>query len=167
MKNTAKTLFFGVVAIAGLLVARPAAGDQVSIGLGISNGYGNYFSLGLNSGGRRDCGPRDYGHNDRGYGGPYGGHRPMMGPVCVPAPMYCAPRPIICQPAPVQVVYAPAPVVVETAPVVVQSGYWTEREQNVWIEGYWVEVTDAWGRRVKTWQPGHWEVRRNREWVQQ
>ena len=62
----------------------------------------------------------------------------------------------------------PPPVVVaEPAPVVVApSGYWQERESRVWVEGCWIETFDAYGRRIKQWQPGRWEVRRTREWVQ-
>jgi hypothetical protein len=36
----------------------------------------------------------------------------------------------------------------------------------VWIEGCWVEAIDAYGRRCKQWQPGYWEIRRTREWVE-
>jgi len=63
-------------------------------------------------------------------------------------------------------VMLPAPVVIAPRPVVVQSGYWQEREERVWIEGCWVETFDPYGRRCKSWQPGRWEIRRIREWVE-
>ncbi len=159
MNNRAKTVFFGMVAMAGLLAATPARADHVSVGLGLGDGYGNYFSLGVNSGGR-GYGPshhgdgygRGYGHG--GYG--HGGYGYPARPYCAGAVVY-APRPMVYA-APV--VYAAPP------PVVVQSGYWQEREERTWIEGCWVETTDAYGRRCKMWQPGRWEVRNIREWVQ-
>ena len=89
-----------------------------------------------------------------------------------PRPVYYAPAPVVYAPAPVvyaspaPVVYAqPAPVVYEQPPVVVQnSGYWDEYDNNVWVAGVWVDVTDSWGRRVRQQQPGHWENRHVREW---
>lgn len=165
MKSTATSLFCGVVAMAGLLVARPAAADRVSVGLGFSNGYGDYFSLGINSGGRSGCGPAHHGGY---YGAPYArgpfGPAPCMARTVVVAPYCPRPAPVIVAPCPAPVVVAP--VVVTPAPVVVQSGYWADRDENVWVEGEWVEMTDAWGRRIRTQQPGHWEVRRTRVWVQ-
>lgn len=160
MKNTANSLFYGVVILSGLLAASPAAADRVSVGFGIGNGYGNYFSLGINSGGHSGRGPMHGGY----YADPHRGPgafspAPYVSRQVVVAP-YC-PRP-----APIVVVPCPAPVVVVPAPVAVQSGYWADRDENVWVEGEWVEVTDAWGRRVRTQQPGHWEVRRTRVWVQ-
>lgn len=157
MNNTVKTAFFGVVAATGLLLAGSAKADSVSFGLGISDGYGSSFSFGLNSGGRGHGGPS---HHGGGYG--HGGDvRLGFGyaarPPC-PPPIVYAPRQVVYVQQPV--VYAPPP------PVVVQSGYWQEREERTWIEGCWVETVDAYGRRCKMWQPGRWEVRRIREWVQ-
>jgi hypothetical protein len=74
--------------------------------------------------------------------------------------MIYAPRPVVCVPPPV--VCAP-----HVRTVVVNSGYWLEREARVWVEGFWSESVDAYGRRCRVWQPGRWEIRRTREWVQQ
>ena len=92
-------------------------------------------------------------------GGPGGGHDRGPGPGHHEMRGGCVPRP--CFGISLFSLFAPPP-----ATVVVQTGYWREREERVWIEGYWVESTDSWGRRVKTWQPGYWETRRIREWVQ-
>jgi hypothetical protein len=152
MKMRIEAAFFGVVAMAGLLAATPAKADRVSVGLGFSNGYGNYFSLGVNSGGR-GCGPSHHGYGHGHSRGGYG-YGPRFSTAVV-----IAPRPVVY--AAPQVVYAAPP-----PPVVVQSGYWQEREERYWVEGCWVDSFDAFGRRCKTWQTGRWEVRRIREWVQ-
>ena len=154
MSNTIRAMFFGVAALTGVWATGQAKADHVSVGLGLGDGYGNYLSLGVNSGGRHDCGPRYVGGS-------------CMGPravIVAPAPVVYAPAPVVyVQPAPV--VYAPAPVVYAPAPVAVQSdGYWVESDNNVWIAGVWVDVTDSWGRRVRQQQPGHWEQRHSREW---
>ena len=151
MNSTVKTAVLGLVAVAGLLVVPPAKADHVSVGLGVSDGYGSYFSFGLNSGGGGHGGPSRHGEGYGGRGGcdRRGGYGYAVRPSC-PAP----------------VVYAPRVVYVQPAPVVVQNGYWQEREERYWIEGSWVEALDAYGRRCKMWQPGRWEVRRIREWVQ-
>lgn len=149
MNSTVKTTFWGLVAVAGLLVATPAKADRVSFGLGISDGYGSTFSFGLNSGGRGYGGPSYHGD---GYGRSRGDLRVGCGYAVRP-------------PCPPAVVYVPRPVVY-ASPVVVQSGYWQERDERYWIEGNWVETFDAYGRRCKMWQPGRWEIRRIREWVQ-
>ena len=137
MKTTANTVLFGLVALAGLLAAGPAMADRLNFGLGISNGEGGFFSFGLSNGDR---------HGGHGY--------PSH---CAPRPGYYMPPPVICLPPPVVYVSRPA----------VQSGYWVEREQRVWVEGFWLQSVDAYGRRCKTWQPGRWEISRTREWVQQ
>ena len=169
MKHTVQTTLLGITAITvGLLAAGSAQADRVSVGLGLSDGYGNFLSVGVNNGWHRGCGP-----------GYYGGVCLAPRPVVVqPAPVvYAQPAPVVyAQPAPVvyaqppaPVVYAqPAPVVyAQPAPVVVQpSGYWVETDNTVWIAGGWVEVTDAWGRRVRQQGPGHWEHHRGREWRQ-
>jgi hypothetical protein len=149
MNKRARATFFGTVIVAGLLAAVPARADRVSVGLGVSNG-GGFFALGINSG---------RGHH------PHPGHfHHRRHPVPHPRPFGCPP-PVIVAPPPV--VVAPAPVVVAPAPVVVAPrGYWREREERVWIEGCWVEAIDAYGRRCKQWQPGYWEIRRTREWVE-
>ncbi|MEI7902093.1 MAG: hypothetical protein WCK89_17710 [bacterium] len=151
MNNTVKRAFFGMVAMSGLLAATPAKADHVSFGLGIGAGAGNFFSFGMNNGGHGHGGA--YGHYE-GYGRGY-----VMRPACPPAVVYAPPPVVYAAP---RVVYVPAP-----PPVVVQSGYWQEREERTWIEGNWVETFDAYGRRCKMWQPGRWEIRRIREWVQQ
>lgn len=43
-------------------------------------------------------------------------------------------------------------------------GYWDHRTVRVWIPACW-EVRYDYGRRVKIYIPGHYEVRRERVWV--
>jgi len=142
MNKTVKTTVLGVVAMAGLLAAGPARADRVSFGLGVGEG-GSFFSLGVSGG--------DGHHGGRGH------HRPPA--TCLPPappPPMCYPRPWVCAP----------PIAYVAAPVVVPRGYWREREERYWIEGCWVETFDPYGRRCRQWQPGRWEIRRIREWVQ-
>jgi hypothetical protein len=149
MNNTVKATFFGAVAMAGLLVAGPAKADRVNFGLGVGDG-GSFFSLGVSGGGHGHGGYRGPAHHGHGYGpARYG-----FGYTVLPPPVFCAPPPVV--------VYAPPPPV-----VVAPRGYWQEREERVWLEGCWIETFDAYGRRCKQWQPGRWEIRRTREWVQQ
>jgi len=143
--NTMKHVaIFGAAIVAVLLLAVPARADRVSVGLGVGSG-GGFFALGINSGGR---GPtRHPGHFHH-----HGRPMPHLHPFgYLPPPVIIAPPPVVVAPAPV---------------VVVPRGYWQEREERVWIEGCWVETVDAYGRRCKQWQPGRWEIRRTREWVE-
>jgi hypothetical protein len=160
MKRQAASVFWVLVAGVSLWAAGPASADAFSFGLGVSNGQGGFFSLGVSNMGGRHSGGGHYRHGYRGHCAP-----PPV--VCAPVPVVCAPRPVVCVPPPV--VDAPAPVVYAPAvqTVVVNSGYWVEREQRVWVEGVWIESVDAFGRACKTWQPGRWEIRRTREWVAQ
>lgn len=141
MKKTDRTVFTILLTLTALLAAAPAKADRFSFGLGVSD-RGSFFTLGVSNG--HGCRPAPACPPPRHY------HRP---------PVVCAPRPVF---VPEPVVYAPPPVV---QTVVVSRGYWVEREENVWIEGCWVETFDAFGRRCKQWQPGRWELRRTREWV--
>ncbi len=151
MKNTTQAAIGILVAAACVLATGTARADRVSFGLGISGGDGSFLALGVNHGGR--------GH--RGGGGPRRGwHGPRVPHVGVRLGF-----PPACPP-PVPVVVAPPAIVYAPAPVVVRRGYWQEREERVWIEGCWVETFDPYGRRCKTWQPGRWEIRRTREWVE-
>jgi len=136
--NTMKHVaIFGAAIVAVLLLAVPARADRVSVGLGVGSG-GGFFALGINSGGR---GPtRHPGHFHH-----HGRPMPHLHPFG----------------------YLPPPVIIAPPPVVVAPrGYWREREERVWLEGCWVEAVDAYGRRCKQWQPGRWEIRRTREWVE-
>lgn len=151
MKNTTQTAFGVLVAAACVLTIGTARADRVSFGLGISGGDGSFLALGVNNGG----------HGHRGFDGPRRGWHGPRGPhvgVRLGFPLACPP--------PVPVIVAPPAVVYAPAPVVVQRGYWQEREERVWIEGCWVETVDPYGRRCKMWQPGRWEIRRIREWVE-
>lgn len=141
MKKTDKTVLATLLTLTALLAATPAKADRFSFGFGAGNG-GSFFTLGVSNG--RGCRPAPACPPPR-----HHYHRP---------PVVCAPRPVFYAP----VVYAPPPVV---QTVIVNRGYWVEREQNVWVEGCWVETFDAFGRRCKQWQPGRWELRRTREWV--
>lgn len=137
MNKMTQAAFFGTVIVTGLLAVAPARADRVSVGLGIGNG-GGFFALGINGGrGGHARHPGRFHHHDR--------------PMPHPRPFGCLPPPVIIAPPPV---------------VVVPRGYWQEREERVWIEGCWVETVDAYGRRCKQWQPGRWEIRRTREWVE-
>jgi len=165
MRNAIRTTVFSVAAMASLLAAGSAKADRVSVGLGLGDGYGNFLSLGVNTGGRHGCAP--------GYvGGMCLAPRTVVvapAPVVyAPAPMvYAQPAPVVYTPAPVVYATAPAPVVYASTPVVVQNeGYWVESDNNVWVTGVWVDVTDAWGRRIRQQQPGHWEQHHSREWRQ-
>ncbi|HRR34675.1 MAG TPA: hypothetical protein P5026_11285 [Kiritimatiellia bacterium] len=144
MNKMTHKAFFGAFMAAGLLAAMPARAGRVSVGLGVGNG-GGFLALGINSGG--------HAHHR-----PVPGHFRRAHPVPHPRPFGCLPP---------RVIVAPPPVVVAPAPVVVAPrGYWQEREERVWVEGCWIETVDAYGRRCKQWQPGRWEVRRIREWVE-
>ena len=136
--NTMKhTAIFGAAIVAVLLLAVPARADRVSVGLGVGSG-GGFFALGINSGGR---GPTRHPGRFHHHGRPM----PHLHPFG----------------------YLPPPVIIAPPPVVVTPrGYWREREERVWLEGCWVEAVDAYGRRCKQWQPGRWEIRRTREWVE-
>lgn len=150
MKTRESTVLFVLVALTGLLAAGPARADRFSFGFGVSNGEGSQMAFGLSSGG--------HGHEGRSYHGHgHGDTRLGFGYSMCPPPVVFAPRPF-CRPAPV-VCLPPPPV------VVVRSGYWQERDERYWVEGYWSETTDACGRRCRVWQPGRWEIRRIREWV--
>jgi hypothetical protein len=139
-KNLALTAI--LLSLVGVMAAGDVWASRVSIGLGVHSG-GNFFALGVNSGG----------HRHHCHVPPARFCRPCPPPVVFAPPVVCAPP----------VVYAPPPVV--CAPVVVTAGRWVEREERVWIEGCWLESVDAYGRRCKIWQPGRWEIRRIREWV--
>ena len=41
-----------------------------------------------------------------------------------------------------------------------------DQEERIWVEGCWLQSSDGYGRLIRTWQPGHWEIRRTRVWVQ-
>ena len=47
-----------------------------------------------------------------------------------------------------------------------RSGYWTERTVRVWVPERSVWSVDRWGRRVRHCEPGHYEYRRERVWVE-
>lgn len=160
--------------MAGLLVARPAAADHVSVGVGLSTGNGTALAIGVNTGGR---GPGPIIARPAPIvvaPAPVVVAQPVPVVVAQPAPIVVTPAPVVvAQPAPV--VVAPASVVVaQPAPVVVaqpatvvvaqNTGYWVDVDNQVWVEGVWLEVTDAWGHRVRQRGPGHWETRHNREW---
>ncbi|MDD4174797.1 MAG: hypothetical protein GX748_03085 [Lentisphaerae bacterium] len=144
MNTMNQAAFFGTVIVAGLLLAVPARADRVSVGVGVGSG-GSFFALGINGGGR---GPARHPGRFHHHG------RPMPHPHSfgyLPPPVIFALPPVMMAPAPV---------------VVAPRGYWREREERVWLEGCWVEAVDAYGRRCKQWQPGRWEIRRTREWVE-
>ena len=113
----------------------------VSVGIGTDGpGRGPAVAVGIHDGfgprGPGMCGPR----------------RPRPAPR--PEPVYCPPPP-----APIQVI-TPAPVVVQP------RGYWQDRVVQVWVEGYWLDQVDAYGRPCRVWQPGHYENRTTRVWVE-
>ena len=142
MNNTAKTVLCGLVAATCVMLADTARADRVSFGLGIGDGV-NFFSLGVNSRASTCYGPR-----------------PVV--VAPPPVVYVQPAPIVyTQPAPV--VYAQQPAAVVYAQ---PGGYWVEADNRVWVEGLWIDFTDAWGRHGRRQQPGHWETRHIREWRQ-
>lgn len=62
--------------------------------------------------------------------------------------------------------YCPPPprVVVETG-YHARRGHWEWVSVRAWVPGCWVVVRDDHGRRVRTWNRGHYEHRRERVWV--
>ena len=57
--------------------------------------------------------------------------------------------------APPTVVYAPAPA----------RGYWKEVTLKTWVPERWVMNRDRWGRSVRVCEPGHFDYRTDRVWV--
>lgn len=55
---------------------------------------------------------------------------------------------------------------IEPAPPPRPAPHYEDRQERVWVEGQWVYGTDSWGRRTQVWEPGHWEVRTVRVWVE-
>ncbi len=45
------------------------------------------------------------------------------------------------------------------------AGHYEVRNQQVWVEGAWVYMTDAFGVRQRVWQPGHYETQPVQVWV--
>ena len=131
----------------------PAFAERFSLGVAVAGGRGA-FAFGYQSGVPAVC-PAPV----------------VCAPPVRPAPVVCAPRvvyapaPVVCAPRPVFLRPAPAVCAPPVRTVTVRGGYWLERETRVWVEGYWVEGLDAFGRRSQSWQPGRWEIRRTREWV--
>ena len=87
-----------------------------------------------------------------------------------------APRTTVVYPAtttyvaPVTTTYvAPAPTVVQpvTTTVVQPAGQYVTQQQQVWVEGCWVNQVQANGAVVRVWQPGHYETRSTQVWVSQ
>jgi hypothetical protein len=74
-----------------------------------------------------------------------GHHQPA--PSCPPPPAF---RP--CPPPP--------------PPVCAPAGYWTVRPVRVWVPARWVIRHDACGRPFRWMQPGYYETRHERVWVQ-
>ncbi|MBR4172512.1 MAG: hypothetical protein IKR48_12755 [Kiritimatiellae bacterium] len=55
---------------------------------------------------------------------------------------------------------------IEPAPPPRPAPHYEDRQERIWVEGQWVYGTDSWGRRTQVWEPGHWEVRTVRVWVE-
>lgn len=68
---------------------------------------------------------------------------------------------------------APATTVVQpvvqpvTTTVVQPTGQYVTQQQQVWVEGCWVNQVQANGAVVRVWQPGHYETRATQVWVSQ
>jgi hypothetical protein len=61
----------------------------------------------------------------------------------------------------------PAPVYVAPGPVyVAPRGYWREAPVNVWIPAHWAVRYDQFGQPMNFWEPGRYEVRTQRVWVE-
>ena len=71
--------------------------------------------------------------------------------------------------APTTTYVAPAPAVVQpvTTTVVQPAGQYVTQQQQVWVEGCWVNQVQANGAVVRVWQPGHYETRATQVWVSQ
>jgi hypothetical protein len=69
--------------------------------------------------------------------------------------------------------YHDAPVMVESCPPPRfdrhpprRHGYWEETTVRVWVPGRTVWTVDHCGRSVRRYEPGHYEYRRERVWVE-
>ena len=71
--------------------------------------------------------------------------------------------------APTTTYVAPATTVVQpvTTTVVQPAGQYVTQQQQVWVEGCWVNQVQANGAVVRVWQPGHYETRSTQVWVSQ
>jgi hypothetical protein len=71
-------------------------------------------------------------------------------------------------PPPPEVVYAPPPpeYCPPPPPPPPPTGYWTWSTTRVWVPGRWVVTYDHCGRHYRHWQPGYYEIRRERVWVE-
>ena len=71
--------------------------------------------------------------------------------------------------APTTTYVAPAPTVVQpvATSVVQPAGQYVTQQQQVWVEGCWVNQVQANGAVVRVWQPGHYETRATQVWVSQ
>jgi hypothetical protein len=81
-------------------------------------------------------------------------------PVYRPAPVVVAPAPVVVAPAPA---YCPPP----AAPVVYAParGYWKDVTVKTWVPERWVMSRDRFGRPVRVCEPGHFDYRTDRVWV--
>ena len=125
---------------------------------------GGAFARGWHGGPHHGWGPRPvYHHHHGGYWG-HGGHHfwpgfvgGVIGGAITSTIIDTSPTVVVQHPAVVTqpvVMQQPAPVIVQQpAPVVVQP------QQQVWVEGRYVDQVQANGSTVRVWQPGHYEVR--------
>jgi hypothetical protein len=44
-------------------------------------------------------------------------------------------------------------------------GYWRDVVVNVWVPPHWEIRHNRWGRPIRLWEPGHYEARPQRVWV--
>jgi hypothetical protein len=135
---TKKSWFIGIILLINLFVV-PVNAKRVNVGIGIAGDNG-FLSVGV--------------HGGRGYH-PYYGHFHHHHRYTVP--YY---RSHFYYSYPVYPLVSPDPVIIRP------RGYWTEREERVWIEGCWIESVDSYGRKYKKWRPGYWQIRRIKVWVE-
>jgi hypothetical protein len=154
MKNNKmnRMLGFAVLLVTAFAFAGNARADFFGLNIGGRHG-GVSVGIGTGGSGRGSAVAVDI-HDGPGPRGPgmYGPRRSR--PIPPPPPVYCPPAP-----APIQVI-TPAPVVVQP------RGYWQDRVVQVWVEGCWLDQIDAYGRPCRVWQPGHYENRTTRVWVE-
>jgi hypothetical protein len=70
---------------------------------------------------------------------------------------------------PVVVEHCPPPasvVVIDRHPRHHRHGYWQESTVRVWVPARQYVTVDRWGRRVHQYEPGHYEYRTERVWVE-
>ena len=125
--------------------------------------------------------PMHHGPGPIHHGGHHGGHGWAVGAGILGAGLIAGavvdavyPRTTVVYPTttyvqPTTTVIQPTTTVVQpvTTTVVQPAGQYVNQQQQVWVEGCWVNQQQANGAIVRVWQPGHYETRTTQVWVAQ